>query len=343
MFTRSRHLLFYLLSCCVLFYACMDEGIEAEEFSYESLLPEGFPMPDLPSDNIPTAAGIALGKKLFYDPILSVDSTRSCASCHKQSNAFADAVSFSEGVMGRKTSRNSPSLANVAYQQKLLREGGLSTLEMQVLVPVQEHNEFDFNLLSAARRLNLQPAYVKMAQEAYGRNPDEYVITRALASFQRSLLSGDAPYHLYLLRNQPSAISDEAKRGMELFFGNKMKCGSCHSGWLLTSQAYANNGLKAVYEDTGKMRLTGRPEDEGVFKIPSLINVALTAPYMYDGSLPSLEAVIEHYAKGGSGHINQHADIRGFFVSDQEKKDLLAFLHSLTDKKFISNPDYQKP
>jgi cytochrome c peroxidase len=320
-----------------------EENTPTPKFAYSQLIPSGFPMPAIPADNEPTPERIALGKALFYDPVLSADSTKSCASCHRQSLSFADDVAFSEGIMARKASRNAPSLANVAYQQKLLREGGLSTLEMQVLVPVQEHNEFDFNLLQVAKKLRANTVYVDMAKKAYNREPDEYVITRAIASFERTLLSGNSPYHQHLLQHKTDAMGPDALRGMDLFFGEKLKCGSCHEGWLLTNQGYANNGLYLQYSDPGRKRLTGKEEDDAVFKIPSLLNVSLTAPYMFDGSLPTLSAVIEHYASGGYAHVNKHANIRAFVLTQSEKADLLAFLQSLTDTDFVNNPDFSKP
>ncbi len=332
-----------LVALCGLLSCEKEESPATQSFDYRSLIPTGFPEPVIPADNVPTAERIALGKALFYDPVLSADSTKSCASCHRQSLSFADDVALSEGIKGRLASRNAPSLANVAYQKKLLREGGLATLEMQVLVPVQEHNEFDNNLLLVAKKLKANPAYVEMARKAYNREPDEYVITRAIASFERTLLSGNSPYHQYLFQNKNEAMSNSAKRGMALFFGEKAKCGSCHEGWLLTNQGYANNGLYLTYSDPGKMRLTGKTEDEAVFKIPSLLNVALTAPYMFDGSLPDLEAVIDHYSSGGFDHVNKHPSLKPFTLSEGEKEDLLAFLQSLTDIEFTQKPSLGKP
>lgn len=336
----SIWLLFWVLTALA---ACQTDRDHDLVYQYRDQLPKGFPVPEIPADNEPTPARITLGRALFYDVSLSADSTKSCASCHQQAYAFADNVALSEGIKGRKAKRNSPSLANVAYQKKLLREGGLATLEMQVLVPVQEHNEFDFNLLSVAKRLQSNAYYVKLAKEGYNRNLDEYVITRAIASFERTLLAGNSPYFQYLNQDKKQALSAEAVRGMNLFFGEKAACGQCHSGWLLTNQGYANNGLYLQYSDPGKMRLTGLAQDEALFKIPSLHNVALTAPYMFDGSLPDLASVIEHYASGGQPHVNRHPAIKPFVLTAGEKADLIAFLHSLTDADFIHQPALAKP
>ncbi|MBK8698827.1 MAG: c-type cytochrome [Saprospiraceae bacterium] len=318
--------------------ACQDK--EVLPYDYFTTIPKGFPSPAIPPDNEVTADRIQLGRSLFYDPVLSADSSRSCASYHRQQFAFADNVAFSEGIKGRKATRNSPSLGNVVYQEKLLREGGLSSLEMQVLVPVQEHNEFDFNLLKVAARLKRMPYYVDLAAKAYGRQPDEYVITRAIATFERSLFSGESRYDDFFYNGKTAALTATEKRGKDLFFSEKTSCSKCHSGFLFTNQTYANNGLYEIYPDEGRMRLTGKPEDNGVFKIPSLRNVGVTAPYMFDGSLAALDDVIKHYETGGIPHINKHPEIKPFQLTPEERKDLIAFLESLTDVGFLTNPDF---
>lgn len=304
-------------------------------------IPAGFPQPQIPADNALTAERIALGKRLFYDPILSRDSTISCASCHKQSLAFADSTATSPGVEGRPGVRNSPTLANVAYQKTLLREGGLPTLEMQILVPIQEHNEFDFNILSIMERLEKHPEYVQMAQQAYGRKPDPFVITRSIAAFERTLLSGNSAFDQWYFQGKKRALSPEAQRGFALFNSERLGCNQCHSGFLFTNQAVANNGLYETYADPGRMRLTGLESDRAVFKIPTLRNAALTAPYMHDGSLKTLDAVIDHYQTGGRPHPNKSPLLKPFLLSPDERRDLLAFLASLTDPSFLQNPDFQ--
>lgn len=318
-----------------------DDPLPATPTAYVLPVPAGFPAPDIPSDNALTSLRIALGKRLFYDPVLSRDSTLSCASCHKQSLAFADSTATSPGVDGRPGKRNAPSLANVAYQVRLLREGGVPTLEMQVLVPVQEHNEFDFNILDIAERLQKNPDYVDMAWQAYGRLPDAFVITRGIAAFERTLLSGNSAFDQWYFQGKMTALPPAARRGYELFNSEKTGCANCHSGFLLTNQGYANNGLYEVYQDSGRMRLTGLESDRGVFKIPSLRNIGITAPYMHDGSLSSLEAVIDHYQSGGRMHPNRSLLLHPFILTAQERLDLLAFLNSLTDESFLHNPEFQ--
>ena len=180
--TLSALLILFAFSSC--------EKFRVEEAKSSRLItPEGFPAVDFPEDNAFSNARWELGKRLFFDPILSIDSSISCGSCHKPSLAFSDAVAFSPGVFNRPGVRNTPTLANVAYHPYFLREGSVPTLEMQVLVPIQEHNEFSHNIVAIAEQLNWQPSYVQQSQEAYGRNPDAFVITRAIATFQRTLLS----------------------------------------------------------------------------------------------------------------------------------------------------------
>jgi len=312
-----------------------------ETDEYMLSVPVGFPAPSLPADNALTKSRVALGRRLFYDPALSADSTRSCASCHAPHLAFSDSTAVSFGVKNRAGTRNSPSLANVAYQQKLLREGGVPTLEMQILVPIQEHNEFDFNILSAAERLSRMPEYVAMAEKAYGRVPDPFVITRSIAAFERTLLSGDSPFDQWFFQGKNAAVSAGVKRGYDLFQSEKLSCGKCHEGFLFTNQSFENNGLYEMYPDSGRIRLTGLESDRALWKVPSLRNIALTAPYMHDGSLPTLEAVLDHYATGGKPHPNRSVLLQPFALTAQERADVLAFLESLTDVGFVTNPAFR--
>jgi cytochrome c peroxidase len=300
-------------------------------------VPAGFPEPAFPADNEFSEARWTLGKQLFFDPVLSRDSSISCASCHLPQFAFSDTVAFSPGVAGAPGVRNSPSLANIAYHPYFTREGGVPTLEMQILVPIQEHNEFDFHILLIAERLQQDNAYRQMSWEAYEREPDAFVITRALSVFERSLLSGNSPYDQFA-NGKNKALTAPEKRGMELFFSEKTQCASCHGGFNFTHYAFENNGLYEDYPDPGRFRLTGKPEDRARFKVPSLRNVGLTAPYMHDGSLPSLEAVVAHYDQGGKNHPHKSPLVRPLGLTPKERDDLVAFLRSLTDYEFVQNP-----
>ena len=323
-----------LIFLTLLFISCGKERANQNEI-FQLDIPQGFPDPIIPEDNYLTYERIELGKRLFYDPILSKDGTISCESCHKQEFAFADNVTISPGVEGRLGFRNSMSLANMAYQDALMREGGVPTLEMQVLVPIQDHNEMDYNILSVAEKLNLDSTYINASIRAYNRIPDAFVITRALASFQRTMLSGDSDYDRNLL-------NEKEENGKELFFSDELACSSCHGTFLFTNQAIENNGLYEVYEDSGKYRLTHLQDDIGKFKVPSLRNIEITAPYMHNGSISTLEEVIEHYASGGKNHFNKSELITGFNITDDEKDNLIRFLKSLTDNNFTNNTFFEE-
>jgi cytochrome c peroxidase len=304
-------------------------------------VPAGFPKVAYPDNNLPTADRWLLGKKLFYDPILSVDGSISCASCHQQQLAFSDDRSVSLGVADRPGTRNAPSLANVAYHPYFMREGAVPTLEMQILVPIQEHNEFDFNVLRIADLLRQDASYVELAQKAYGREPDAFVITRAIANFERTLLSGNSRYDQYLADNTSNVLNEAEKRGMELFFSERTQCASCHAGFNFTNYSFQNNGLYEQYPDSGRFRLTRKETDRDKFKVPGLRNVEVTSPYMHDGSLTSLEEVLDHYNRGGHDHRNKSLLIKPLGLSEQEKADLIVFLGTLTDHDFLENPLYQ--
>ncbi len=298
--------------------------------------PPGFPPVPFPKENQFTPERWALGKKLFYDPILSQGNEISCASCHLSSHAFSDTNVISPGVEGRLGTRNAPSLANVAYHPYYLREGSVPTLEMQVLVPIQEHDEMSSNIVEAARRIAEIDEYVKMSVAAYNRDPDPYVIQRSLAVFQRTLISGDSKYDRHLQGDEP-LLNESELRGMQLFFSDKSLCSQCHNGFNFTDYSLTNTGLYSKYKDPGRFRVTLVEKDRSIFKTPSLRNVGLTAPYMHDGSLETLEEVIDHYVTGGHPHPNKSPILHPLFLDDQDQEDLINFLHTLTDSSFIQD------
>ena len=337
MFRRLRILIPFLLTAA----ACSKDPLPPEPVPLLQV-PQGFPDPVFPEDNTLSEIRWTLGKKLFFDPIMSRDSTVSCASCHLPQYAFSDTIAFSRGVGGAPGVRNAPTLGNVAYHPYYLREGSLPTLEMQILVPVQEHVEFDFNMLLIAERMKRDTAYTRMSWEAYDRQPQPFVITRAIATFERTMLTGNSRYDRYLFQGKTGALTAAELRGMDLFFSDEAGCGNCHGGFNFTLYAFENNGLYAEYPDPGRFRFTGLEEDRARFKTPSLRNVALTAPYMHDGSIKTLDAVVAHYNAGGAAHPNKSALVRPLGLTEQERADLLAFLHSLTDDQFIKDPRFQK-
>lgn len=319
---------------------CNKSEWRPEDRTYNAEVPVGFPPLSIPDDNALTDFRVLLGKQLFFDTRISGDGTVSCGSCHKPEFAFADNQAVSPGVEGRIGFRNAPSLANVGYQEKLFMDGGVPTLELQVLAPFDNHAEMDLSITKAIEMMRNDEHINALAQFAYGREMDAFVFTRSIAAFERTLLSGNSPYDRFL-RGDSSALSPDAIAGMELFFGQRMACGSCHTGFLLTDQSYSNIGLYEEYADVGLQRVTTLPSDNGKFKVPSLRNVALTAPYMHDGSRMLLQQVIEHYNSGGKNHPVKDERIRPLLMSMEEKMQLLAFLEGLTDIGFTENQAFQ--
>lgn len=313
-----------------------NESIEVNQLDILEI-PLGFPNIEHPEGNEYTQKRWELGKKLFYDPILSKDGKISCASCHNPSLAFSDDQEISQGSEGLLGTRNSPSLANVAYHPYYTREGGLPTLEMQILVPIQEHNEFNNNIVLIADTLSKINDYKELSLLAYDQEPNAFVITRALAQFERSLISGQSAFDMEINYGIQGAMSESAMRGMQLFESEKALCSNCHSGFNFTDYSFENNGLYLEYPDNGRERLTKDPLDRARFKVPSLRNIALTAPYMHDGSISNLNDVIEHYNSGGKDHANKNKIIKPLNLTPQEKSDLLSFLNALTDNNFINN------
>lgn len=344
-------------------------------------LPDWTPPPLEPASNRLNAAKAELGRRLFYDARLSVDKTKSCASCHKQELAFTDGLPVSPGVMGQLTPRNSMSLANVAYAPVLTWANPLlHTLEQQALVPLigQEPVEMGMAGLDEelVRRLEAEPIYRDLFPRAFPDMDGEIslaTVVRALSAFQRTIISVNSPYDRYRYAGDVDALSESAIRGEALFFSEKFECHHCHNNFNMSDNviharaphpeiAFHNTGLynidgEGAYppHNTGVAELTGRPEDMGRFKAPSLRNVAVTAPYMHDGSIATLDEVLDHYAAGGRtveagpnagiGRDNplKSSFVPGFEMTRQERADLLAFLGSFTDEDFLTNPRLSNP
>ncbi|MFT5513455.1 MAG: cytochrome c peroxidase [Bacteroidia bacterium] len=319
-----------------------DVDIEAKaKISDVGSIPEGFPAIDFPEDNTFSLERWKLGKRLFFDSRLSKDSTVSCGSCHKPHLAFSDNVAKTNGVFKRSGTRNAPTLTNVAYQPYYTREGGIKTLEQQVLVPIQEHNEFGFNILEITKRLKSDSSYQTMSIKAYNEPLNYSVLVKAIATFERTIISGNSAYDKYAIHGNKTKFSSFEADGMELFFGSKTNCSSCHGGLNFTDYSFQNNGLYASYFDSGRMRLTGEDADDGKFKVPTLRNIGVTAPYMHDGSIETLESVVDHYNTGGHHHRNKSPHIKPLHLTDLEKRQLVAFLHTLTDHDFLNNSHFK--
>jgi len=303
-------------------------------------VPSHFPAMTYPENNQLTQDRIDLGRKLFYDPILSRNNEISCASCHKQSLAFADTAAISPGIEGRLGNRNAPTLGNVGYNPTVLFDGFLETLEKQILVPIQEHAEMDFNIVDVSKRMKADPKYVEMCKKAYDREPDAFVITRAISAFERTLISSNSKYDAFLQGKKK--LNAAETRGKNLFF-DRLYCSQCHGGFNFTDFSVRNNGLFSIYADSGRMRVTNLEVDRDMVKVPTLRNNALTAPYMHDGRFKTLRDVLRHYESGGENHPNKSAIIQPFTLTPAEENDLIAFLKTLTDKQFITDKRFSKP
>ncbi len=285
----------------------------------------------VPDHNPLTREKIALGRRLFFDPVLSSDASISCASCHLPEKAFADPRRLSGGVEGRKGIRNSPTLVNVAYLRELLWDGGALTLENQVLAPLQDHNEMDADLDIVFERLNSDSNYRDEFLSVFGEGPSVVTLTQAIASYERTIVSGGSRYDAYL-SGSALALTVDQQSGLELFSG-KAGCISCHGGFLFTTSEYLNNGLEFTPADSGRARITLNPSDAGRFRVPSLRNVAVTGPYMHDGRLASLTQVVEHYDRGGEAVRNKDSRIGPLDLTADERTSLVSFLRSLTDEE----------
>lgn len=344
-------------------------------------LPSWLPRPVVPADNPLTTEKAELGRRLFYDTRLSVTGEMSCGTCHQQARAFTDGLPLAIGATGEVHPRNTMSLTNVAYLPVLTwANPTLEHLERQALIPLFGETPVEQGLAGREAQLfelfRTDPEYARRFPAAFPEDVDPYTLgtmTRALAAFQRTLLSYDSPYDRYRYGRDQSAISELAKRGEALFFSEDQECHHCHGGLNLTDSirhqrlafsetAFHNTALynvdgQGAYppQNTGVREITGRPEDMGRFRTPSLRNVAVTAPYMHDGSIPTLDGVLDHYREGGrTVSEGPHAGVGrlsplksifivGFPLPKEDRAALLAFLDSLTDEGFLRDPRFSDP
>lgn len=319
-------------------YSCA--GDKAQDAPLQWKYPSWFPPPSIPSDNQPTILRHELGRRLFFDTRLSSDGVTSCGSCHVSSAAFTDGQKAAVGAHGKQGKRNTPSLQNLLWMPYFMMEGGVPTLEMQALSPTQDASEMGQSIVSSAETLQKDKELNELSLAAYGRPLDVYVITRALACYQRSFISADSRYDRYFYQQQKEQLNEDEILGLELFFSEKTKCGSCHNGPQLTNYEFYNIGLYNRYTDTGLERATYLPSDSGKFKTPSLRNVELTAPYMHDGSIGTLEEVVEFFNNGGTHHSLKDSRIGPLGLTVREKEQLAAFLRTLTDWTFVQRTDF---
>jgi cytochrome c peroxidase len=376
---RHRALVVVAATTCVA--ACGGQVGRAPNDVYPFELPPGFPRPRVQANEAVTQAKVELGRHLFYDRRLSANETLSCAGCHDQAHAFADPRTVPVGSTGSVLPRNGQSLSNVAYFAAFTWSNPvLGTLEKQALVPLLSDQpvELGWNDESVPRimaRLRDDETYTRLFKAAYPDVSEPLTresIVGAITAFERTLVSGRSPYDRYIYDLDEGAITPEAKRGLDLFFSEKTECYHCHSGLTLggsfvseetpASTQYENTGLynldgRGAYPlgNNGLFEFTHRDEDRGRFRVPSLRNVGVTAPYMHDGSIPTLEAVLEHYTAGGREvkdgpnagdgrkSPNKSNLVRPFALDESERAALLAFLRSLTDEAFLRDPSFMNP
>lgn len=311
------------------------------------------------ADNPMTEEGVDLGRRLFYETLLSANNSLSCGSCHMQEKAFTDGKKLSRGVDGELSERNAMSLVNLLWARKFFWDGRSVSLEEQASIPMVNPHEMGQSLLVSSSKLQQTSAYPELFSSVFG---DEQItgkrIVMAIAQFERTLISANSNYDKYLQKSYQ--LSREEMNGMILFntAPNPEKgirganCAHCHGGPKNYLELFHNNGLDRVSADPGIQQLSGQRNDHGRFKVPTLRNIALTAPYMHDGRFNSLEEVIDHYSE----HVQQSESLSAFLQHEsnirnvtslklrpQEKKELLAFLHTLTDTAFISNPKFSNP
>lgn len=316
-----------------------------------------FPPMPTSTDNPVTEEGVQLGRFLFYDPILSLDSTISCASCHQQAYAFSDAPAvFSTGIDGQIGQRNTPPLFNLAWYSKLFWDGRAVSIEEQVFHPVRAHDEMNLSWKTAVNRIQQSNFYTPLFQAAFNTTTiDSVLIAKAIAQFERTLLSYNSKYD-QVLRNEAYFTEDELQGFVLANEMDKGDCLQCHitdANALGTTGLFSNNGLDSVfdvnnYQDKGLGKTTGNPKDNGKFKIPSLRNIALTAPYMHDGRFQTLEEVVAFY----SSNVHHAANIDskmgsssqgGVHLTPKEQAQIVAFLHTLTDSSFVEDPAFGNP
>ena len=352
------------------------------EPAYQWALPEGFPQPVVPADNPMSAAKAELGRYLFYDTALSANQQQSCASCHQQAHAFAEPRTVSVGSTGQLHRRNALALVNVAYNNSLTwAHDGLQHIEAQLLIPLFGDTPTELGAAGHEQqilaRLTRQP-YPGLFNAAFGDSKPEFrQVVDALSSFTRQLLSFNSRFDRYAYQQDDNALNEQELLGLNLFFSERLECHHCHGGFNFTQatsherqpldrRPFHNTGLYYtsrpdladngyLQHDRGLAEVTLNPADDGRFRAPTLRNIALTAPYMHDGSLATLAQVVDFYAAGGllteiNGQLSdgrlhpaKSGFVRGFALTDEEKQALLAFLHSLSDEQFITNPAFANP
>lgn len=318
--------------------------------------PPGFPPMHIPPDNPLTTEGVALGRRLFFDPILSADSTVSCASCHDPRRFFTDGKAQSEGIGGAKSKRNALSLVNVGYYYTgLFWDGRVASLEDQAFHPVRDPLEMGLDWKTAEQRLQQSPTYRTLFTKAFSlHSPDQIDSTlaaKALAQFERTLVSSHAKFDSVM--QGLAHFTPQEKRGWTIFFDASpnlpaAECSHCHVDPLFSDLSFQNNGIQApnssgTFPDSGRAIFTQNRFDLGKFRVPTLRNISHTAPYMHDGRMKTLDEVLDHYISGGHAAINLSPNVRRLALGKRDKEDLKAFLQTLTDTRFLQITDFNPP
>lgn len=330
------------LGVILIWSSCQKGGEFNDEHPAYQNLPKEFPEPVYTFDNNDRDEGVfELGRALFYDPIFSLDSSISCGSCHIQAHAFSDTVSLSLGVHGRVGKRNSPALSNLIWYTSFMWDGGINHIEVMPLAPITDSFEMAMPARSVNERLNASPHYrkrFKQVMQTDSVTDRQYLL--ALSQFMGALISDNSPYDQYRA-GDTNALSSESLKGLELF---KVTCAKCHTLPLFTDFSFKNNGTFIVGKDLGRATISELSSDYGLFKVPSLRNIALTGPYMHDGRFKTLEEVLDHYRFGLVGREDVDPELSGgVTLTDEETAQIIQFLHALTDETFITHQYFSNP
>lgn len=351
----------FLISLFLLLWSCKKGEISPVNSSYVLDAPSHFPEMIIPTDNPLTVMGVELGKRLFYEKRLSGDNTLACAGCHAPSESFSDKNQYSKGIDGQFGKRNSMALVNLGYQKFFFWDGRAKTLEEQILFPVQDPVEMHQSWTNAVIKLRADKSYRNQFFVAFGTDQiDSTLVAKSIAQFLRTMVSGFSKYDVMYKYKYSipltakeqgllSQVTNEEWAGYDLFNSlNGGDCFHCHNGPLMQVNIFANNGLDATFSDLGRGKVTNNPADMGHFKVPTLRNISLTAPYMHDGRFQTLDQVIEHYSSGivhstTISPLIEFASQGGVQLDAFEKGLIKKFLLTLTDHEFINNPKFAPP
>ena len=361
-----RNLLNFLFLSSIFIISCRDKepivtdidltDIAYTPSKYTPVFPASFPELEEPEDNPMTTDGVLLGRNLFYDNILSADSTMSCGSCHFQEFSFTDNLAVSEGIDAIAGTRSSMSLLNIGfYYEGLFWDGRTTTLEEQALIPVEDPIELHHTWPELIDKLQVHPSYPELFRKAFGISFSSEITkelaAKAIAQFERSIVSSTSSKY-DRVEDGSDSFTDEELLGRDLFFDENpdvpdAECGHCHAPPLFTTNEYFNNGIEQVetlddFPDLGRGLVTDR-FDNGKFRVPTLRNIEFTAPYMHDGRFSTLEEVLDHYNSGGHPALNVDQNIRPLNLNQEQLDAILAFMKTLSDTEFLNNQIYSEP